>query len=97
MNKNTVNLKGKVFGQLTVVQYMGRKSNGVNTTTAVWLCQCSCGEFCTRTRAGLNQTKLKNYESVCSHACPKRTMVVNKKKYIPVSERVDASALMNTP
>jgi hypothetical protein len=35
------NITGKTFGRLTVVCYLGRRSQG-----ATWLCRCECGKEC---------------------------------------------------
>lgn len=97
MHKGIEDMKGQKFGQLEVVQYMRPRLNGPRSTSAEWLCRCSCGTYCLRTRHNLVGSLKRSNESVCSHACPKRSMIVNKKVYVKVSERVDANTLKIHP
>jgi hypothetical protein len=44
------NIKGQVFGRLTVLEYIGTKYDSAN-----WKCGCYCGNICTATIGDLNR------------------------------------------
>lgn len=44
------NIKGRVFGRLTVLEYLGTKYD-----SALWKCGCYCGNICTATIGDLNR------------------------------------------
>ncbi|NLO49548.1 MAG: hypothetical protein GX103_00075 [Bacteroidales bacterium] len=44
-DSHMLNLSGKTYGRLTALAYTGRKTDG-NRGSAIWKCQCTCGNFC---------------------------------------------------
>lgn len=95
IHKGTKNLVGQVFGQLKVVKYAGIRKTS-KATYVVWTCKCSCGNKVERVGIALRKTQKKGDESCCSHSCKNRSMVVNIKVYIKVSDRVSASTLKDS-
>lgn len=68
--KNALNLQGKRFGKLTVVERAGRNANG----SALWLCRCDCGGS-----IKANATSLRRGETVsCGCGRPKQVEVARK-------------------
>ena len=50
LNPEFVNFTGRKYGKLTVLGLCLRK---IGNKPAKWLCQCTCGMYCTRTSKSL--------------------------------------------
>lgn len=52
-----LDITGKVFNHLTVVEQLSKRRNG----SVLWLCRCDCGEHCERSRTDLKTRHRKHH------------------------------------
>ena len=64
-NRNLLDLTGRVFGRLTVIE---RTQQASNTRNARWLCQCSCGNPMLVSVSGLKLTSGNTVSCGCFHS-----------------------------
>jgi hypothetical protein len=76
---NTLDLTGKTFGKLTVIERAGITKNG----TALWLCQCECGNT-----VKANATLLKRGEIVTC-GCSRELGIKNARKNLLEEKSID--------
>lgn len=73
-----LDLKGKVFGNLTVIKAAGRiiLNNNYKLSRVVWECLCSCGNTHLVQTAALNRNKINHCEE-CVNTYKKTSLVKN--------------------
>lgn len=67
-NKRFVDLSGKKFGRLTVIEHKGKDKHSHN----LWLCKCECGEYIVSDTSALNTGKVQ------SCGCKKKELLTKK-------------------
>lgn len=82
-----IDITGEVFGKITVVRRLNKKSNG----QILWECKCECGNHINKTRANLIKMKKK-----CCSECYKINLTgkrFGKLTVLEEAERVNIGAL----